>query len=216
MATTITIFSGTLCRGSELLDVDSGNVVGEKGRYYFFNHSHQSNVFFVNESGQLKNRSLASGADFVANSRSTAYIDMDHDGDLDIVVNNFHAPATVLKNNSQELNNNWVKIRLVGDPKKNTNRDAIGARLIASRPGVKQRVMREIQGGAGYLSMDPKQQHIGLGKATAVDIEIIWPNGDRQEVTNLPCNQVHTIEQTSSFLTGDAPSSNQVVRGRAN
>ena len=207
---------GHIVPGSELLDVDSGNVVGEKGRYYFFNHSHQSNVFFVNESGQLKNRSLASGADFVANSRSTAYIDMDHDGDLDIVVNNFHAPATVLKNNSQELNNNWVKIRLVGDPKKNTNRDAIGARLIASRPGVKQRVMREIQGGAGYLSMDPKQQHIGLGKATAVDIEIIWPNGDRQEVTNLPCNQVHTIEQTSSFLTGDAPSSNQVVRGRAN
>ncbi len=207
---------GHIVPGSELLDVESGDVVGEKGRYYFFNHTHQSNVFFINEGGQLKNRSLASGADFVANSRSTAYIDMDHDGDLDIVVNNFHAPATVLKNNSQELNNNWVKIRLIGDPKKNTNRDAIGARLIASRPGVKQRVMREIQGGSGYLSMDPKQQHIGLGKSTTVDIEIIWPNGDRQEVSNLPCNQVHTIEQTSSVLADDAPSSNQVVRGRAN
>lgn len=167
-------------------------------RAYLLTHSHQSNVFFVNESGKLKNRSLESGTDFSGNSRSTAYLDMDEDGDLDVVVNNFHTLATVLRNNSQETNNNWIKIRLVGDAKQNTNRDAIGAQLIVTLPGSGGRVVREIQGGSGYLSMNPKQQHIGLGKANTANIEIIWPNGSRQEASDLQCNQVHTIVQSKT------------------
>jgi len=127
---------------------------------------------------------------------------MDGDGDLDIVVNNFHSPATVLRNNSEETGHNWIKIRLVGDPDKRTNRDAIGARLIATTAESENRVVREIQGGSGFLSMNPTQQHFGLGKATTVDMKIIWPNGDRQEVTNLRCNQVHTIQQSQAVLAG--------------
>jgi hypothetical protein len=48
---------------------------------YLLNHSRESNVFFVNEGGKLRNRSAQSGADFVGNSRSTAYLDFDGDGD---------------------------------------------------------------------------------------------------------------------------------------
>ncbi len=177
-----------------------GRSDAEKVSYY--SHSRESNVFFVNEDGKLKNHSLRSGADFIGNSRSTAYLDMDGDGDLDIVVNNFHSPATVLRNNSEETGHNWIKIRLVGDPDKRTNRDAIGARLIATTAESGNRVVREIQGGSGFLSMNPTQQHFGLGKATTVDMKIIWPNGDRQEVTNLRCNQVHTIQQSQAVLAG--------------
>ncbi|MEE9607473.1 MAG: VCBS repeat-containing protein, partial [Myxococcota bacterium] len=67
---------------------------------YLFNHSRESNVFFLNDGGKLKNVSSRSGADFAGNSRSTAYLDLDDDGDLDIAVNNFHAKAVVLRNDS--------------------------------------------------------------------------------------------------------------------
>ena len=92
--------------------------------YYYLDHQRQTNVFFVNEGGMLRNRSSASGADLPLNSRSTAYLDWDGDGDLDIAINNFQDAATMLRNNSQARGNHWIKVRLIGDPSRKTNRDA--------------------------------------------------------------------------------------------
>ena len=100
----------------------------------------------------------------------------------------------MLRNNSEARGNNWVKVRLVGDPQKGTNRDAIGARMVATNDAGLY-LLREVQGGSGYMSQNPKQQHFGLGQATSVDLEIIWPNGDRQILRNLAANQAHTVRQ---------------------
>jgi len=168
----------------------------EEGRLVFHHmvHQRQTNVFYVNEGGKLKNQSSRSGTDFSGNSRSTAYLDWDGDGDLDIAVNNFHTQATMLQNNSEALKNHWVKIRLVGDPNRNSNRDAIGARIVATND-TGLYLLREIQGGSGYLSMNPKQQHIGLGSAESVDLQITWPSGEVEEIQGLQADQSHTIEQ---------------------
>ena len=152
------------------------------------------NVFYINEDSALQNRSAASGTDFAGNSRSTAYLDFDGDGDLDIAVNNFHAPATMLQNNSQTRKNNWIKIRLIGNPEKRCNRDAIGARIETELDNG-QKILREIQGGSGYLSMNPKEACFGLGQQQEVDVRIIWPNGDHQNVEGLAANQRHQIQQ---------------------
>ena len=116
---------------------------------------------FVNENGGLFNHSSESGADFLGNSRAAAYLDHDRDGDLDIVVNNFHSGAVFLRNNSEAQANNWLTLKLVGDPSRSSNRDAIGARLVLTTEGGKK-VWRTIQGSTGYLSAHPKQQHFGL------------------------------------------------------
>jgi hypothetical protein len=162
--------------------------------HYQASHTRESNVFYVNENGKLKNRSSRSGADFIGNSRSTAHLDWDGDGDLDIAVANFHGPAVMLRNNSEARGNNWVKVHLVGDPKKGTNRDAIGARIVATNDAGLY-LLREVQGGSGYMSQNPKQKHFGLGRATSVDLEIIWPNGDRQVLSNVAANRAHTFRQ---------------------
>jgi hypothetical protein len=142
----------------------------------------------------LKNLSSLSGADFRGNSRSTAYLDYDEDGDLDIAVNNFHAPATMLRNNAESRSNNWVKIRLIGDPALGSNRDAIGARIVATdTTGL--HVLREVQSSSGYMSTNPKQQHIGLGRTSAVDLEITWPNGEKEVIRNVAANRSYTIQQ---------------------
>ena len=102
--------------------------------------------------------------------------------------------ATILRNNAQQRGNHWLMIRLVGDPGRRTNRDAIGARLVASTP-TGMRITREIHGGSGFLSMNPKGQHFGLGKAQSADLHITWPNGERQLIKGLAANRVYTVRQ---------------------
>ena len=169
--------------------------------FYHLHYQRESNVFFVNEGGKLKNQSGRSGADFKSNSRSVAYLDWDNDGDLDIAINNFHDPATLLQNNSQLRGNHWIKVRLVGDPDRGSNRDAIGAQIEATS-GDSLYLLREVQGGSGYLSMEPKEQHIGLGKANSVDLRITWPNGQVQDVMNLPANHCYLVDQAEAGEEG--------------
>lgn len=153
----------------------------------------ESNVFFINNKGRFQNHSKQSGLDFLGNSRSAAYLDIDQDGDLDIVVNNYHDRAVVYKNSAEVLANNWLKIKLIGNPKSNINRDAIGAKLIITTESGR-RIWREIHGSIGYMSAHPKLQNIGIGKSNKVDLVIVWPNGDKQTHTGLSKNKKHTIK----------------------
>lgn len=159
----------------------------------------ESNVFFVNEGGKLQNHSKKSGTDLLGNSRSTVYLDFDNDGDLDIVLNNYHGPAVVYRNNSRQLNNNWLMIKLIGDPGKKSNRDAIGAKVIAYKNG-EQLAWREIRGGDGYLSVSPKIQHMGLGKEKAVDITVIWPNGEKSQFKDVAANRRYILKQSDGVI----------------
>jgi len=162
---------------------------------YILHHNRESNVFFVNDGGKLKNQSALSGADAAVNSRSTAYLDFDGDGDLDIAVNNFHSPALMFRNNTDVRDLHWLKIRLIGDPSRGSNRDAIGARIAVTTDD-QLHMTREIQGGSGYLSMNPKQQHFGLGRSQSADVQITWPNGEQKKLENLAANRAYTVRQT--------------------
>ena len=162
--------------------------------HYLITHDRERNVLLVNEDGKLVNHTDESGAaGFAGNSRSTAYLDYDRDGDLDIAVNSFHSPATLLRNNSETRGHGWISVRLIGDPMAGVNRDAVGARLELTGPDGLQ-VSREIQGGSGHLSMNPKTQHFGVGAAKTVNVTIIWPNGETQTHSDLAVNQPYTIQ----------------------
>ncbi len=161
---------------------------------YLIGWGGESKIFFENEGGRLRNASARSGADFVGNSRSTSYLDFEGDGDLDIAVNNFHAKARLFRNNAEVRALHWLKVRLVGDPARGSNRDAIGARIVATTAdGL--RVRRWVQGGSGYLSMNPKQQHLGLGRARSADLRIVWPNGDEETLRGLAADRAYTVRQ---------------------
>jgi len=149
-------------------------------------------VFFVNTNGKFQEETTKSGADPAGNARSVAYFDADADGDLDMVVNNFNTPAIVYRNNSS--GNHWLKLRLTGDPSKGVTRDAIGAKITVDTPSQKG-MWREVFSTIGYLSVHPKEQHVGLGADTKADVTITWPNGEKQTVKGLRADRTYHVVQ---------------------
>ncbi len=151
----------------------------------------EENVFFENTQGRLEVSKLDMGLNLLSNSRSAAYFDIENDGDLDIVINNYHEPAALFNNNLMS-NNNWLKIKLTGDPKQQVSKDAIGARIYVTLVNG-QRVWREVRSTDGYMSVHPKQQHFGLGNAKEVTVEVVWPNGKITKYNNIAANQAMEI-----------------------
>jgi hypothetical protein len=154
-------------------------------------------VFFVNRAGMLEEQSSQSGADPLGNARAVVQFDMDGDGALDMMVNNFNGPAMLYRNNAGS-GNHWIKIRLTGDPSKGVTRDAIGAKILVDTPHLKN-LWREVFSTIGYLTSPPKEQHLGLGTDTRADVTVIWPNGERQTFKGLAADRTYRISQSTGL-----------------
>jgi hypothetical protein len=84
--------------------------------------------------------------------------------------------------------------RLAFEPDRRSSRDAVGARIVVTLED-RTRVRREVRVGSGYLSMNPKEQHFGVGMSRSVDVQIVWPNGERQTLPALAVNASYTVRQ---------------------
>ena len=107
-------------------------------------------------------------------SRSSVIFDLDNDGDLDIVTNDFHSEPMVLISNLTEKKPDlrYLKINLVG---RKSNRSGIGARVRVIAGG--QTYTQVHDGQSGYLSQSDLSLYFGLGDATQVDqVEVTWPS----------------------------------------
>jgi enediyne biosynthesis protein E4 len=110
-------------------------------------------------------------------SRSSVLFDMDDDGDLDIVTNEFNTPPQIFRSTlSAQQNLNWMRIKLEG---KTSNRDGLGAVVLLTAGGRTQTQVYD--GKSGYLAQSRGSLYFGLGEATNVDrIEVQWPSGTKQ------------------------------------
>jgi hypothetical protein len=134
-------------------------------------------------------------------SRGAAFGDLDNDGFIDVVINNLDGKPTILKNDGASRNN-WVTIKLIGSGK---NRDAIGARVKVVSAGLTQ--WDEVHAGGSYLSSNDPRLHFGLQKRTKVDlIEVHWPDGKLETVTNVPANNFLAMEEGKGLTRATPPS----------
>lgn len=165
---------------------------GQPRKVEFPTENAETNVLFVNAGGMLQ-LATQSGADLHGNSRSATAADLDGDGRVDVVLNNFAEPTVVLKNvTSGEAR--WAKIRLVGDPGRGVSRDALGARILVRGEGGSVQ-WREVRSTGSYLSSLPREQHFGLGANDKFSLHITWPDGSRMELNDLAANRRYVVEQ---------------------
>lgn len=130
-------------------------------------------------------------------SNGGVYIDLENDGDLDLVVNNSNDEAYVFENKLDNETHNYVKIALLGTPK---NTKAIGAKVYLFHNGIMQ--LRENFPVNGYLSTVGPQLHFGLGEVSTIDsLFVVWPNKKYQKIESVSTNQ--TLELDISNSAGD-------------
>jgi hypothetical protein len=113
-------------------------------------------------------------------SRSAVIFDLDNDGDLDIVTNDFNSePQILISDLAQRKEIHWLKVVLEGTV---SNRNGLGATV---RVHVGDRVLTKYNDGkSGYLSQSVLPLYFGLGDAKTIDrIEVNWPSGRKQMLT---------------------------------
>jgi hypothetical protein len=129
----------------------------------------------------------------VKSSRGAVFGDLDNDGDIDTVVQNPRDTPTLMINECKN-GNHWILVKLVGTK---SNRSAIGALAYVTAGGKTQ--IDEVRSGRSYQSAEDLRLHFGLGKSTVIDrIEIRWPSGMVDVLTNMPADQIVTIVEGSS------------------
>ncbi|MGA2050420.1 MAG: CRTAC1 family protein [Terracidiphilus sp.] len=132
-------------------------------------------------------------------ARGAAYADFDNDGDLDLIITTNNGPARLLRNDNGNRND-MLRVKLVGT---HSNRDAIGAKVtLITANGT--RLHATVKTGASYLSQSEFPLTFGLGKPANekfVDLEILWPNGEKESVPHVAANQFLTIKEGAGILS---------------
>ena len=127
-----------------------------------------------------------------------AVADFDRDGFLDLALTNGQGiwpfnvgPTQIFRNVSRQAGNanHWIEIDLRG---MRSNRDGVGARVTLTAGGKKQSRMQ--RNGVHNGAQDFGRIHFGLGSSTTVQtLEIRWPGGTRQTLSNVPAGQLLRI-----------------------
>jgi enediyne biosynthesis protein E4 len=112
-------------------------------------------------------------------TRSSAIFDLEGDGDLDIVTNEFNTvPMVLVSNLSDRKPVRYITVKLTGTA---SNRDGLGAIVKVSAGG--STYTKVADGSSGYLSHSLQPLYFGLGNADAVQrIEVRWPSGKTQTI----------------------------------
>jgi hypothetical protein len=159
-----------------------------------------ANYAFRNE-GDLKFRNMAEawGLAQPGFSNGAAYVDLNNSGNLDLVVNNINAPASIYRSHAREINkNHYLTVQLRGS---GANTAGIGAKVEITQKGERQMV--EQMPTRGFLSSVDPRPHFGLGSSNTIDsLTVIWPDHRFQTLTNLEGDRILTLSQkdaTGSF-----------------
>jgi len=147
-------------------------------------------LFWNDGHGHFQERACGPAFSTPVVGRGSAVADYDNDGDPDIAVSASGGPMLLLRNDG--AHGRWLGVELVG---KKSNRQGIGARLVAETPSGRK-LTHFVQAGSSYLSSSDPRVLFGLGAETAVrKLTVYWPSGVVQVVEDLPAGRYVKIEE---------------------
>ena len=155
-------------------------------------HRQRNLVHRNNRDGTFTEVGAQVGAPFVEKrtGRGAAFGDIDNDGDVDVVINNLDGVPQVLRNDGGNANNS-VLLKTIGVI---SNRGGVGARVKVVSGDLTQ--IPEVYSGGTYISENDPRLHFGLEKRTKIDlIEVRWPSGVVDKITNQGVNRILTIKE---------------------
>jgi hypothetical protein len=149
----------------------------------------QHNSIFLNRGdGTFQDGSDAAGDDFriPRAHRGAAFADFDGDGNIDAVVSALGETPELWRNISP-AGKRWLILKLIGT---RSNRDGIGAEIRIGNQ------YNQMTSATGYASSSHFGVHFGMGDTKIAErIEIRWPSGARQVLTDVPTNQVLRVRE---------------------
>ena len=144
----------------------------------------ERNLCFRNRGdGTFDDISFTSGLDLDSDGRAFVPLDLDGDGDQDLIVKNRNGrQLRAFRNDLRPGQSRQLTVRLQGT---RSNRDGVGGRVWVDTD--QRTLMREIVSGSGYLSQRSRLARFGLREGETVrSIRIRWPLGSVQQFEDPP------------------------------
>jgi hypothetical protein len=95
--------------------------------------------------------------------------------------------------------NHWISFELEGTE---SNRLALNARVKATAGDLVQ--TGEVLSGGSYLSQHDLRIHFGLGNRDTVEkVEIFWPTGKTEILTNLGANHFYYVKEGKGIVPAE-------------
>lgn len=161
--------------------------------------SKQHDTMFQNVGGKsLIDVTAQMGPDFnfVGYQRGSAFVDLNNDGFMDLVVTSLGQKPRILMNNAL-VKNHWMLFDLRGHK---SNRDGIGAAIkVTTASG--RTLYNHVTTSVGFMSSSDRRAHFGLGAEIKIDhVEIRWPSGIVQRIEHPAVDQILKVEEPTEKL----------------
>ncbi|MDA7497100.1 CRTAC1 family protein [bacterium] len=162
------------------------------------------NVAFRNGGNlRFEEKSQDWGFDSTRITHGMVLVDLDQDGDQDLVATCLNDPPLILRNDSIKPR---LRIRLRGSE---PNSMGIGAKITVTSPGLPEQI-QEIVSGGRYLSSDEPSRVFAMSqKSDLATIHVRWPDGTSTKVSDIPANQLVEVRPDPDFAVDEESFVNQ-------
>ncbi|MGX1929912.1 FG-GAP-like repeat-containing protein [Flagellimonas sp. 2504JD4-2] len=137
-------------------------------------------------------------------SNGAVYVDLDNDGDLEIVTNNIDEEPSIFENTSSGINN-YITIKLRGLPENNFG---LGSKVTIKTDSGKQ--MQELTLSRGFQSSVAPTIHFGVGKSEKIEELVVdWADGKSTTLKQIDVNQQLTLQYACATESKDFDTQNK-------